>query len=336
MTGTRRWVLADHPAGIPTSATWRLEEVPLPDPVEGEILIRNRFISVDPGARARLSGDSYVGAMRIGETMDGFSVGVVERSHNDRFPVGSLVTTPWGWQEALVTSGRGITLIPDGIVGGAVSESSLIGVLGVPGLTAWFGLRDIGRPTQGETLLISSAAGAVGSTTGQLGHRAGCRVVGIAGSADKCEYLNGIGFDVAIDRRATKDLGAAIREACPDGVDVYWDNVGGAMLDLAIDALNERGRIVIAGQVSEYNRDEPAGIRNVPSFIEKRLTMAGLVVFDNWREFPAAISEMAALIRSGDLTYREEIVDGFERLPATFVGLFGETEIIGRRLVRLA
>ena len=225
-TKAKRWVLASRPEGKPRAENFRLEETRLPEIGEHEILIRTEFHSVDPGMRGRLSGDSYTAALPLGETIDSAMVGVVEASKNEKFKVGDRVTGGFGWVTHAISNGRG--------------------VLGIPGLTSYFGLLELGSPKEGDTVLISSAAGPVGATAGQIAKMKGRRVVGIAGSKEKCDYVTGLGFDACFSYRGA-DLRAAIREHCPDGVDVYFDNVGGEMLDAAILNMKEHGRIVFSG-----------------------------------------------------------------------------------------
>ncbi|MBX3490928.1 NADP-dependent oxidoreductase [Parvibaculum sp.] len=335
-TKAKRWVLASRPAGKPKPENFRLEDVTLPDPGEHELLIRTEHHSVDPGMRGRLSGDSYTAALPVGETIDSAMVGVVEASNNEKFAVGDRVTGGFGWVSHAISNGRGIQKLDPAIYHGKLRPTAAIGVLGIPGLTSYFGLLDLGQPKEGDTVLISSAAGPVGATAGQIAKMKGCRVVGIAGSKEKCDYVKGLGFDECFSYRGA-DLRAAIAAACPDGVDIYFDNVGGEMLDAAILNMKEHGRIVVSGQVSEYNRteNELRGIRNVTRFITHRLRMEGLVVFDYFKQFREAQGEMAGWIHDGKLVYTEDVSDGIEGSAAAFIGLF-EGENLGRRLIKVS
>ena len=335
-TKAKRWVLASRPAGKPKPENFRLEDITLPDPGEHELLIRTEHHSVDPGMRGRLSGDSYTAALPVGETIDSAMVGVVEASNNEKFAAGDRVTGGVGWVSHAISNGRGIQKLDPAIYHGALRPTAAIGVLGIPGLTSYFGLLDLGRPKEGDTVLISSAAGPVGATAGQIAKMQGCKVVGIAGSKEKCDYVTGLGFDDCFSYRGA-DLRAAMREHCPDGVDIYFDNVGGEMLDAAILNMKEHGRIVISGQVSEYNRAESElrGIRNVTRFITHRLRMEGLVVFDYFKQFREAQAEMAGWIHAGKLQYTEDVSDGIEGSAAAFIGLF-EGENLGRRLIKVS
>ncbi|MGV8996519.1 MAG: NADP-dependent oxidoreductase [Parvibaculaceae bacterium] len=336
-TKAKRWVLASRPIGHPKLDNFRLEDVTLPDIGEHDILIRTEFHSVDPGMRGRLSGDSYTAALPIGDTVDSAMIGIVEASNNEKFKVGDRVTGGFGWVSHAVSNGRGVQVLDPAIYHGNLRPTAAIGVLGIPGLTSYFGLLDLGQPKEGDTVLISSAAGPVGATAGQIAKMKGCRVVGIAGSKEKCDYVKSLGFDATINYRETKDMVAAIKAACPDGVDVYFDNVGGTMLDAAILNMKDHGRIVVSGQVSEYNlgANELVGIRNVTRFITHKLRMEGLVVFDYFKGFKAAQAEMAAWIHAGKLIYTEDISDGIEGSAKAFVGLF-EGENHGRRLIKVS
>lgn len=335
-TINRRWVLASHPEGKPTLDTFRLEEVELADPGEHELLIQAKYFSVDPGMRSRLSGDSYAAALQPGEVIEGAMVGEVVQSNNEKFSVGDLVTGGFGWQSHALSNGRGLAKLDANLFSGPLRATAAIGVLGIPGLTSYFGLSDLGKPKEGETVLISSAAGPVGATAGQIAKMKGCRVVGIAGSPAKCDYVTKeLGFDACINYKDATNLEEAIKAACPDGVDIYFDNVGGEMLDAAIANANERGRIIISGAVSEYNKPEPRGIRNTLQFITHRLRMEGLVVFDYFKQFRDAQAEMAGWIKEGKLIYTEDISEGIETAPAAFIGLF-EGENFGRRLVKVS
>ena len=333
-TSARRWVLASRPEGKPIRENFRLEEVELPDPGENELLIRTEYHSVDPGMRSRLSGDSYAAALPLGATIDSAMVGVVEKSNHEKFAPGDRVTGGFGWVSHAISNGRGIQKLDPAIFHGALRPTAAIGVLGIPGLTSYFGLLDLGEPKEGQTVLVSSAAGPVGATAGQIAKMKGCRVVGIAGSERKCDYVRRLGFDDAFDYHEG-NLADAIKAHCPDGVDIYFDNVGAAMLDAALLNMKEHGRIVVSGQVAEYNATQPIGIRHVTRFITHRLRMEGLVVFDYFKQFAHAQAEMARWIHEGKLQYTEDISEGLEGSADAFIGLF-EGENLGRRLVKVS
>lgn len=298
------------------------------------MLVANRFLSIDAGVRARLAGDSYRPRSRLGEVIDGFAVGVVIESRHSKFPVGARVSSANGWQTHYLSDGKGLLRLDDRIFSPPIPDSAAIGVLGVSGLTAYFGLR-LGGPRPSETVLVSSAAGPVGATAGQIASIRGCQVVGIAGGDRRCAYVTAeLGFAACIDRRTSEDLAGAIRHSCPGGVDVYLDNVGGEVLDAALLNMNRGGRVVLCGQVSEYNRVTPRGARNVNEIVERSLTMQGFVVWDFLSEFKAATAELAGWIRGGRLRWHEEVVEGFERAPQAFSDLFAGS-FLGRCLIKL-
>ena len=333
MTEYKRWTLAKHPSGVPSEDCFALESFTLDAPQDGQVLIRTHYFSLDPGMRGRLSGDSYAAGLKIGDTIESAGIGEIIASKSERFAVGDMVMGGLGWTQALAHPDRGLQKLDPALFDDKVAMTATIGVLGVPGLTAWFGLQDLGQPQAGETLLISSAAGPVGATCGQIGKTLGLSVIGIAGGADKCAYLTDLGFDAVIDYKAEDNLVNAIEAAAPDGVDIYFDNVGGEMLDAAILNMKPKGRIVVSGQVAEYNREKPVGIRQTTRFITHRLRMEGLVVYDYAKQFPKAQAAIAALIRDGKLAYKEDISDGIEDAPRAYAALFAGANF-GRRLIK--
>lgn len=329
-----RIVLVRHIEGAPTPDDFRLERLPIPDLAGGQFLARNHFVSCDPGTRSRLSpGASYAPPLQPGAPVDGFSVGEVIESRNERFAVGDKVALT-GWASHVVSNGRGYAVkLPD--LG--VPESLWIGLLGVPGMTAWFGLKRVAQLKAGERVLVTSAAGPVGATAGQLARLWGAsEVVGIAGGPEKCRWLKEeAGFDQAIDYKAD-DFEAQFLAAAAPGYDVMFDNVGNAMIDRALSHMKLRGRIVVSGQVADYNtpHDQIPGLVNTREFIGRRLRMEGMVVFDDLPHFAAAQAELAGLIKDGSVNYREEIFEGLESLPEAFCGLFTGASF-GRRVVRV-
>ena len=332
----RQVCLARHCAGVPVESDFTVTEGPLPEPRDGQFRVRHIWNSVDPGTRSRLSGtDSYAAALPLGQPIDGFSVGVVEATGSDEWAEGTLVYCAGGWRTHSIQSGRGfIGRIPDT----GLPLSYWIGVLGVPGLTAWCGLKAVAGFKKGDRVLITSAAGPVGATAGQLAKAWGAsEVVGIAGSDTKCDWLvSEAKFDSAINYKATNDLDAGIGAALPEGVDILFDNVGNAMINRVLPKMRLNGRICVSGQVADYNlNDEDVpGIFNTRPFITHRVRMQGLVVFDFAREFQAALTEIAGMITAGKLAVREERFDGIEKMPAAFCGLF-HGENFGRRVVRV-
>jgi len=330
-------VLKSYCDGLPKPTDFALEEVPTPQPEAGQFLVRHIWASVDPGSRSRLSGvDSYTGAQKLGEAMGGFNVGVVEASKNEHWPVGTKVTCAGGWASHSLQNGRGfLARIPDGL---GLPLSYWIGVLGVPGLTGWFGLKRVGAFKAGDRVLVTSAAGPVGATAGQLAKAGGAQqVVGIAGSDEKCRWLTETaGFDHTINYKSTDDLDAEISDALPKGIDVLFDNVGNTMVDRCLPKMRVNGRVVISGQVADYSLPiaERHGIQNTDVFITHRVKMQGLVVFDDARDFPDALTTMANMIAKGNLHLTEERFDGIAAMPEAFCGLF-KGENFGRRVVKV-
>ncbi|MEL7107628.1 MAG: NADP-dependent oxidoreductase [Pseudomonadota bacterium] len=329
--------LKQYCVGAPKLDDFEIVEKAAPNPNDGQFRVRHIWNSVDPGTRSRLSGgDSYAAALPLGKPIDGFSVGIVDASENADYPVDTKVFCAGGWRTHTIQTGKGfIGKVPDAV---PLPLSLWIGVLGVPGLTAWFGLKSVAKFKEGDRVLVTSAAGPVGATAGQLAKAGGAaQVVGVAGSDAKCAWLvEEAGFDHAINYKTTPDLDAAISEAMPDGVDVLFDNVGNAMINRVLPKMRLNGRICVSGQVADYNLtpEETPGIVNTKPFITHRVLMHGLVVFDYAREFPVALNEMATLIGSGKLKLKEERFEGIENMPTAFCGLF-RGENFGRRVVQV-
>jgi NADPH-dependent curcumin reductase CurA len=319
--------LVARPRGRPQESDFEVAATELSDPDAGELLIRNAYVSVDPYMRPRMNDvPSYLPPFALGEAMTGGAVGRVEASNNPQWPEGAWVVHNRGWREWAVSDGRGLLPVDTA----AAPVSTALGVLGMPGFTAYHGLLAIGRPDEGETVFVSAAAGAVGSTAGQIAKLRGCRVIGCAGSAEKLAWLRELGFDDAFDYHEVDP-----REALADGIDIYFDNVGGSLLEAAIGALRRRGRIVACGSVSLYNaeRAQP-GPRNMFQIVTKRLSMQGFIISDHYGQFPEFVAEMGAWIRDGTIRYRETVVEGIESAPAAFIGLL-EGENIGKMLVKV-
>ncbi|MEM8617055.1 MAG: NADP-dependent oxidoreductase [Pseudomonadota bacterium] len=330
-------VLKSYCEGAPKPSDFAVETVEAPVPREGQFRVRHLFNSVDPGTRSRLSGgDSYATALPLGKPIDGFSVGIVDASEHPDYPVGTKVFCAGGWRTHTIQTGKGfIGKVPDGV---QLPLSLWIGVLGVPGLTAWFGLKSVASFKDGDRVLVTSAAGPVGATAGQLAKAGGAeQVIGIAGSDTKCQWLvEEAGFDHAINYKTVPDLDAAVAEVMPKGVDLLFDNVGNAMINRVLPKMRLNGRICVSGQVADYNLspEETPGIVNTKPFITHRVMMQGLVVFDFAREFPVALNEMATLIAKGELKLKEERFEGIETMPDAFCGLF-RGENFGRRVVKV-
>lgn len=330
-------VLTKYCEGAPKPSDFALETVDAPIPREGQFRVRHVFNSVDPGTRSRLSGgDSYAAALPLGKPIDGFSVGIVDASEHHDYPVGTKVFCAGGWRTHTIQTGKGFIGKVPPVPG--IPLSLWIGVLGVPGLTAWFGLKSVASFKEGDRVLITSAAGPVGATAGQLAKAGGAeQVIGIAGSDTKCDWLvKEAGFDHAINYKKVPDLDAAISEAMPKGVDLLFDNVGNEMINRVLPKMRLSGRICVSGQVADYNLspEETPGIVNTKPFITHRVMMQGLVVFDFAREFPTALNEMATLIGKGELKLKEERFEGIDKMPEAFCGLF-RGENFGRRVVKV-
>jgi NADPH-dependent curcumin reductase CurA len=330
-TPSREIRLANRPLGAPVASDFDLVEVQLPDPIEGELVIRNAYISVDPTRRNRMNDvKSYVPPFAIGDPLTGGAVGQVIASRNDRFAEGTWVVHDLGWREAALSDGRGMRSVDPGLA----PLSTSLGVLGMTGMTAFVGIVDIADVQEGDTVFVSGAAGAVGSIAVQLARFRGARVVGSAGSPEKLAWLRELGADGVFDYRETRTRDA-LREHAPDGIDVYFDNVGGDTLEDALGAMRLRGRIVACGSISRYNATEALpGPRNLFLFVTKRLRMQGFLVFDHNDRFPAFLEEVAPRVADGSLRYRETIVDGIERAPEAFIGMLDGANI-GKMLVRV-
>ena len=333
-THSREIRLVARPEGVPEPRHFELAEVEVTDPREGEFLVRNLFMSVDPYMRGRMRDvQSYVPGFELGKVMAGGSVGQVVASRHPDFAEGDHVVGMEGWREHYVSDGTGQRKIAPGL---GAPLSTHLGVLGMPGLTAYVGLLDVGQPKEGETVFVSAAAGAVGSVVGQIARIKGCRAVGSAGSDLKVAHLvEGLGFDAAFNYRE-RDLREALAETCPDGIDVYFENVGGEMLEAVLVHMRPFGRIPVCGMISQYNDTEGApGPRTLIHIIPKRLRMQGFIVSDHADRMRDFQRDVAAWLREGRIRYDETIVDGLERAVDAFLGLF-EGENTGKMLVRLA
>jgi NADPH:quinone reductase len=328
----RQFVFASRPNGMPDASTFNLIESPIPDLKDGELLVRAMYLSVDPYMRGRLStGRSYAAPVEIGGVMVGAVVARVVESKNPGFAVDDIVLTYMGWQEYAITDGKGLRKLDP-----SVPVSTALGVLGITGLSAYFGLLDVCDPKPGETVVVSGAAGAVGSVVGQIAKIKGCRTVGIAGGDDKVDWIKReCGFDAAFNYKTATDYSAALRELCPKGIDVYFDNVGGPITDAVLPQINVGARISICGQISQYNNAKPEmGPRLLSMLIVARAKMQGFLVSDYAARFGPALTVLTGWYRSGQIKNREDIVEGFENLPQAFIGLL-KGENIGKRLVKV-
>lgn len=321
-TMNRRIVLAARPHGEPTPAHFRMEEARVPTPRAGEILLRTRWLSLDPYMRGRMSAaKSYAQPVAIGEPMVGGTVSEVVQSNNPDFAVGELVSAYAGWQDYAISDGRGLHRLPPG-----QPPTTALGILGMPGMTAYTGLLTIGRPKAGETVVVAAAAGPVGSLVGQIARLKGARAVGIAGGPDKCRYLTEtLGFDAALDHRA-EDFADALAAACPKGIDVYFENVGGAVFEAVLPLLNDFARVPVCGLVSGYNATElPPGPDRLPTLMRtvltKRLHLQGFIVWDFADQQEAFVRDVGGWLAEGKVRHREDIVEGLEAAPEAFIGM---------------
>lgn len=318
----RAWTLAARPHGVPKLSDFALTETAAPEPGPGQVLIATHYHSLDPYMRGRMNapgGASYTAPVAVGGVLEADAVGEVVASNSDRFAPGDYAMGKIGWQEYAALDARDVRKIDPGVA----PISTSLGILGMPGLTAYHGLFEVAKPVAGDTVVVTAAAGAVGAVVGQLAGHAGCRVIGVAGSARKVDYVVGeLGFDAAVNYQS-EDVPARLRELCPHGIDVYWDNVGGPVTDAAIDRIALRGRAVICGQIAFYNATSPPqGPRNVPRMLlTRRARMEGFLVFQFADRHEQALARLGGWVKEGRLKYREDVVEGIENSPQAFIGL---------------
>jgi hypothetical protein len=336
-TVNRRIVLARRPQGAPVPADFRLETEPVPSPGAGQVLLRTRYLSLDPYMRGRMNeGPSYVPPVELNAPMGGQTVSVVEASNLPAFKVGELVVANTGWQDYGLSDGRDLTRID----ANTPQPSLALGVLGMPGFTAWIGLLEIGQPRPGETVVVAAASGAVGSVVGQIAKIKGCRAVGVAGGPEKCAYVRDtLGFDECLDHRAP-DLRERLAAACPRGIDVYFENVGGAVLFAVLPLLNRSARIPLCGLVAWYNlAKSPEGGDRTPQLLttvlKQRLRIQGFIILDHFARLPAFRTDMSAWLREGRMRYREQLIEGLENAPRGLIGLL-QGENFGKLVVRVS
>jgi len=329
MPGNRRIVLASRPQGTASAANFRLETVDLPEVAEGQVLVRNHWLSLDPYMRGRMEERrSYAAPQALNQTMVGGTVGVVTESRHPTFAVGDAVAGSFGWQEYGVSDGTGLRKVDP-----ALPLSVYLGAVGMPGVTAWYGLKRIIEPKAGETIVVSAASGAVGSVVGQLAKLAGCRAVGIAGGADKCRYVvEELKLDACIDYK-DQDVGARLQELCPQGIDGYFENVGGAILNAVLPCMNAHGRIALCGLIAEYDR-EAIPLSQPRWLLTSRLKLQGFIISEHLDVWPQSLQELAAGVAGGKIRFRETIVQGLENAPAAFLGLL-KGKNFGKQLVKL-
>ncbi len=328
-----KFLLAARPVGMPKRSDWTFTEEPVGEPKEGELLVHVLYISLDPAMRGWINdARSYVPPVAIGELMRALGVGIVIASRNPRFAVGDHVSGMFGVQEYTLTDGKGVTKVDARLA----PLPKYLSVFGMPGMTAYFGLLDIGQPKPGETVVVSAAAGAVGAVVGQIAKIKNCCVVGIAGGPEKCHYIvHELGFDAAIDYKS-EDVSKSLRKHCPEGIDVYFDNVGGVILDAVLTQIRLRARIVICGAISQYNNTGPiTGPSNYLSLLVNRATMKGMLVLDYVDRYAQAGAEMAGWMAAGKLKSREDIVEGLATFPETLLKLF-KSENSGKLMLKVA
>ena len=323
-----------RPIGIPNESCFKLVTSEIPQPMNGQVLLHTRFLSVDPYMRGRMNDrKSYVAPFKLNEVLNGGIVGEVIESNSYIFVKGDFVVGNLGWQDYSIVGEKEVRKINPEIA----PVTTALGVLGITGLTAYFGLLDIGQPIQDETVVVSGAAGAVGTIVGQIAKIHGCRVIGIAGSDKKTKYLiEELGFDTAINYRTAPDLRIALKEACPDGVDIYFDNVGGEISDAVLSLINNKARIPLCGQISLYNETQiPSGPRIQPTLLTNSALMKGFLVHNYEDRFDEGIRHLADWLKEKKLKYAENIVEGLENAPKAFIGLFAG-ENLGKQIVKVS
>ena len=327
----KQWLLASRPNGPPDESNFRLVETDVPALHDGQVLVEVHYLSLDPYMRGRMDEmKSYAPCQRIGDVMIGGTVGVVLGSKNQRYNPGDTVVGMGGWQQFYVSDGSGLRKVDTQ----RVPESVYLGVVGMPGVTAYYGLNCIGKPRPGETVVVSAASGAVGSVVGQLAKLAGCRAVGIAGGPAKCDYVvNELGLDACVDYKSA-DFREAFKAATPNGIDVVFENVGGGVFDASLARMNAFGRVAVCGLIAGYSGQDIA-LHNVRSILVNRLTVEGFIVSDHMDIWPNVLAELGTLVADGKLTYRETISEAIESAPRAFIGLL-RGENIGKQLVKVS
>ena len=330
MTTYQKLVLASRPQGAVLPDNFRLETATLPTLTDGQVLVRNHYLSLDPYMRMRMEDTkSYAAPQVIGETMIGGTVGIVTESKHPKYAVGDTVVGMLGWAEMGVADGTALRKVD----ATHIPLSAFLGSVGMPGMTAWYGLTQIILPKAGETVVVSAASGAVGSVVGQLAKLRGCRAVGIAGGAEKCDYVvKELGFDACIDYKAG-NLAADIKAATPDGIDGIFENVGGTIFDTCVARMNPFGRIALCGLISGYD-GEPMVINNVRNFLTMRLSMRGFIVSEHIELWPQGLTELGGLVATGKLKFRESVAEGLATAPEAFIGLL-KGKNFGKQLVKL-
>jgi NADPH:quinone reductase len=328
----RQFLLASKPVGTPKESDFRVVEAPMPQAGDGQVVVKTVYWSVDPYMRGRITGvRSYADPVLPGELMVGGTVGQVVESKSPDYSAGDYAVGYWGWQEYAASNSAGLMKLNPGLP----PVSTALGVLGMPGMTAYFGFLELCQPKAGETVAVSGAAGAVGSAVGQIARIKGCRVVGIAGGEEKVRHIvDDLGFDAALDYKQTDDYARKLAELCPGGIDCYFDNVGGRITDDVFRVMNVFGRVSVCGQISLYNQEKPEpGPRLLPLILTKQLRVEGFIITRFMPRFREGAAQMGAWLKEGKLKYREQIVDGFENIPSAFIAML-QGQNIGKMLVR--
>lgn len=330
---SRFFALTEYPTGLPKRSLFSLESQDLPELGEGDVRIRNHWLSVDPYMRGRMTGvRTYVPPFELGKPMEGGAIGEIIDSNHATLKVGDKVGHMGGWRDIAQLPGDSVTPVPES----DISDQAYLGVLGMPGMTAWTGLNLIAECQPGDNVLVSAASGAVGSLAVQLAKAKGCHVVGIAGAEHKLEWLESLGIKaVSYRNRNAKELGDAIRQASPDGIDVYFENVGGTCLEAALSQLNEGARIAVCGMIDSYNAEAPTpGPSNLSQLVVRKARMQGFIVADHWSQYSSFLQEVAPQVAQGKLSYKETVKEGLENTPDAFLALF-EGGNTGKMLVKL-
>ncbi|RYG72383.1 NADP-dependent oxidoreductase [bacterium] len=330
---TNTILFASRPTGTPTAEQFQFETRTLPAPTTGQVLLKTLYVSVDPYLRGRMSdAKSYIPPFEVGQPITSTVVAEVIESQAEKLPVGTIVTGMLPWQEHIVTDAKEL----NPVAADKAPASYFLGLLGMPGLTAYFGLLDICDPQPGETVVVSGAAGAVGSAVGQIAKIKGCRVIGTAGSDEKVAYLKEIGFDEAINYKTTPDIAKALADLVPDGIDCYYDNVGGAITDAVYDHLNKHARIALCGQISIYNSTTvPTGPRPEGKLLKTSTKLQGFIVTDYLPRWPEGVEQLTQWYTEGKLKAEETVTEGFDQIPNAFLGLF-KGENTGKAVVKIA
>lgn len=331
---TRQVIFAKRPEGWVDQSTFEIRDTPVAELQDGDILVRNIYMSVDPYMRGRMNdAKSYAAGFELGEVMQCGAIGEVVKSRNSGIPEGTVVTGMLNWETHTLVKG-GVGMMP--VDPKAAPLAYYISVLGMPGFTGWYGLTKIGEPKEGETVYVSAASGAVGQVVGQVAKLKGARVIGSAGSDEKCEFVvDQCGYDACFNYKSVDSYAKAIHQHCPDGIDIYFENVGGAMLDAVLTALNQRARIALCGLISQYNLTKPEGIHNIASLLINKVKLQGFIISDHYDVYPEFVQEVGGWLKSGKMNYRIDVAEGIDSAPSAFIGML-KGENFGKQVVKLS